>query len=112
MSINTAGLDRIRVGLPEAIERGVERSANFIADVARQLAPVDTGALRGSIRVEDGAHALARRVVAGGTDGVDYAAYVEYGTSRSAAQPFMTPAKENIDVQAEVAAEVRRLVNG
>jgi HK97 gp10 family phage protein len=109
MTVNTAGMDRIRAGLPEAIETGIERGANLIADVARQLSPVDTGALRDSIRVEGGDDALSRKVIAGG-DGVDYAAFVEYGTSVSPAQPYMTPAKEAIDVQAEVAAEIRKLL--
>lgn len=108
MSVNTAGLDRIRAGIEGAIERGVVRGANLIADLAQQLAPVDTGALRDSIHVEDGSHALARRIVAD----TSYAAYVEYGTATSPAQPYMTPAKEQINVQQEVADEVRKLTQG
>jgi HK97 gp10 family phage protein len=108
MSVDTRGFDRIRAGLPEAIEAGVERGANLIADLARQLAPVDTGALRASITVEDGPHAQARRVVAG----MPYAAFQEFGTSTSAARPYATPAKEAIDVAAEVAVEVRKLIGG
>lgn len=108
MAVNTAGMDRIRAGLPEAMERGIERGANLIADLARQLAPEKTGALKRSIEVVDGPHALARRVVAS----ADYAVFVEFGTRDSEAQPFMTPARQNIDVQAEVAAEVRKLVSG
>lgn len=108
MTVNTAGLDRIRAGAAEAIETGIERGANMIADLARQLAPEDSGELKRSIRVEDAAHALARKVVAG----AEYAAFVEYGTSNPnyPVQPYMTPAKEQIDVQAEVNIEVRKLI--
>lgn len=64
---------------------------------AKQLCPVDTGRLRSSIT-----HALDRdaRGLVGvvGTD-VDYAAYVELGTSKAGAQPFLRPA---------LAAEVSR----
>jgi HK97 gp10 family phage protein len=108
MPVDTRGFDRIRAGLPEAIERGIERGANLIADLARQLAPEKTGDLKRSIEVQDGAHALARRVVAG----MPYAAFVEFGTRESEAQPYLTPARREIDVQAEVAIEVRKLVNG
>lgn len=111
MTVNTAGLQAIRAGLESAVEAGVERGANLIADLARQLVPVDTGALQASIRVEDGATPTSRTIVAGG-GAVDYAAFVEYGTANSPAQPYMTPAKEQIDVATEVAAEVSKLIKG
>jgi HK97 gp10 family phage protein len=109
MTINTRGLDAIRAGLPGAIEAGVVRGAGFIQDLAQQLSPVDTGALRASIHVAAGDTQTSRKVVAGG-GAVDYAAYVEYGTSRSPAQPYMTPAARAINVQQEVASEVRALI--
>jgi len=111
MTVNTRGMDAIRRGLPGAIDRGVERAADHIVDLARQLAPVKTGALRDSIHIEAGDTPLSRKVVAGG-GAVDYAAHVEYGTASNPAQPFLTPAFEAIDVQAEIADEVRRLVQG
>jgi HK97 gp10 family phage protein len=111
MTVNTRGMDAIRAGLPGAIERGVVRAADHVADLARQLAPVDTGALRDSIRVEPGDTPTSRKVVAGG-GAVAYAAHVEYGTADSPAQPFMTPAVEQIDVEIEIADEVRQLVRG
>lgn len=111
MTVNTRGMDAIRRGLPGAIERGVERGAQHIADLARQLAPVDTGALRDSIHVESGDTPTSRKVIAGG-GAVTYAAHVEYGTANSPAQPFMTPAIAQIDVEIEIADEVRRLVEG
>jgi len=86
-------------------EKAFTKKAEEIRDEAKQLCPVDTGSLKRSIRVQK--HARPRTSVhkvgvsAGGyvtnpkTDTkVNYAAYVEYGTSKSPAQPFMRPAIE------------------
>ena len=64
--------------------------ANEVAERAREMAPVDTGNLRASIRVErDGNnHAVV-------TD-VSYAPFLEFGTSRAPAQPFLGPAAESV----------------
>lgn len=64
----------------------VFKLAIVVQNEARRLAPVDTGRLRSSITVKrtpDGA-------VVGSN--VEYAPYVEYGTSRMAAQPYLRPA--------------------
>lgn len=57
---------------------------------AKQRAPVDTGRLRSSItwRMEEDSKGLAAIV---GTN-VEYATYVELGTSRMSAQPYLVPA--------------------
>lgn len=60
--------------------------------IAKRMAPVDTGRLRSSIaeelRREDG-----ELVEIVGTD-VEYAPYVEFGTRRMRAQPFLRPAAQ------------------
>lgn len=60
------------------------------AEIARELAPVDSGELRSSIN--------ARR--SGGSAQVvssaAHAALLEYGTSRMAAQPYMLPMAEKM----------------
>ena len=67
----------------------VQAAANQCADIARSYVPVDTGALKGSIAaVSDGSYASS--VIAS----TPYAAMVEYGTSKMAAQPFMLPAAQ------------------
>lgn len=99
---------QVRAQINAAAARGVSRAADFMVDLARQLVPVDTGALRQSIRREPRQPDLTVIVKAGG-GGVGYAKYVEYGTSRSPAQPYMTPAARAIDVRKEVAAELRKV---
>lgn len=53
-----------------------------LADEMRNNAPVDTGRLRASIQPSS----------EGVTVGVDYAGYVEYGTSDTPPQPYAVPA--------------------
>jgi HK97 gp10 family phage protein len=76
-----------------AIQYASARYARAVADEVAQemtdLCPVDTGALARSINVEP--HGDTVYVSVGGGD-VDYALFVEYGTSRMRAQPFVRPA--------------------
>ncbi len=58
---------------------------------ARRACPVDTGQLRSSIVAEPVREDGDRLVLRVGTN-VEYAAYVEFGTSRMAPQPYMRPA--------------------
>lgn len=53
-----------------------------VAEMARSQCPVDTGNLQASISASGGTI----------TVGAEYAQYVEYGTWKSPAQPFLTPA--------------------
>jgi len=66
----------------------VKKNADAIVRDAKALAPVDTGALRSSIQavsIEAGKEADVEV-------NVSYAAYVEYGTYKMAAQPYLSPA--------------------
>ena len=71
---------------------GVTQCAEDFTGKAQAAAPVDTGTLRGSIHIDgiesDGASVTAR-VSTGGE--ADYAVFVEMGTHKMAAQPFMAP---------------------
>jgi HK97 gp10 family phage protein len=61
-----------------------------VQSVARSLCPVDTGRLRSSIVMRKGRDGLGFYVEVGTS--VSYAAFVEFGTSKRRAQPFLTPA--------------------
>ena len=68
--------------LPAALLEGAEA----VADTARGMCPGRTGQLRGSISTAssgDSAQVFA---------GADYAIFVELGTYKMAAQPFLVPA--------------------
>jgi HK97 gp10 family phage protein len=74
----------------EAMVKERETAAR-IATAAQQFAPVLTGALRESIKVQgEGVDKGMPYVDVGTTE--PYAVFVEYGDSRQAAKPFMRPA--------------------
>jgi HK97 gp10 family phage protein len=101
-----SNLLRIVLQAPKAAQAALEQTGKDIADLASQLAPVDTGALRDSYKSE----VVSEGVVHVGTD-VDYAAHVEFGTYKSAAQPHFTPAfKQNEDTfKARLRQELEKL---
>lgn len=75
-------------GIDSAIGRALEEIGLLAENYAAKKCPVDTGNLRGSITYEVDA---AGNAVYIGTN-VEYAPYVELGTSRQKAQPFLRPA--------------------
>lgn len=93
-----SNLSEIAAGSSEAVKAALLQTAADVVAIAKQFAPVDTGALKQSI----GAVPLSSTSVLIGTD-KDYAGYVEYGTVNSPSQPYLTPAF----VQAEPAFKVR-----
>jgi HK97 gp10 family phage protein len=75
----------------------VVRGAAFLCQrVAIQRAPVDTGFLRSSITVgkPDGGTLQPGDLAAQVGPEAAYGGFVEFGTSRMGAQPYMTPAAE------------------
>ncbi len=112
-TIKVEGLDKFNILLNNL---GSEVKANLqpkmreiveaIKEDAKGRCPVDTGALQKSIRIQTSAkpagniHSIgvsAGGYVANPKTGkkVDYAGYVEYGTSRQIPQPFLRPAYLN-----------------
>lgn len=73
-----------------ALSRGVARALAKVEGDAKLITPVDTGHLRASLHVTG-------RSIPDGAQGevsttVEYAPYVEFGTSRQQAQPYLHPA--------------------
>lgn len=76
--------------LEDKIKDALKDAGLWVEGQAKLNTPVDTGYLRGSIT-----HKLAGdKQVQIGSD-VEYAIYVEKGTSKQKAQPYLTPAVEN-----------------
>jgi HK97 gp10 family phage protein len=110
-----ADLTRISSSLDAEVVDGLEEVADKIKEDAKNLCPVDTGSLRKSVRRQKHSspsrHVHSIGVSAGGYvknpktgRPVDYAAHVEFGTSRTPPQPFMGPAVEKNK------GEVRRIL--
>jgi len=95
--------ERLPKELQKEVKPKLHESVERVRDEAKRLCPVDTGSLEKSIRIQaysKPAGVMAKiGVSAGGyiinpKTGkiVDYAGHVEYGTSKSPAQPFLRPA--------------------
>ena len=91
-------LDTLVKGVPQAMGRTLERAAQEVVDGAQSIVPVDTGALRASIKVtESGKNHIV--ISAGDNDRVVYAAFVEMGTSKMSAQPYMGPQADKMNAR-------------
>lgn len=80
---------QVKLAVEKGIKLGLYTSALLVEGSATRLAAVDTGRLRGSIT-----HRINNYEALIGTN-VEYAPYVELGTSRMAAQPYLEPALSN-----------------
>lgn len=83
--------DEVKNAVSDAILAALEAIGLTAEGYAKLLCPVDTGRLRNSI-----SHAVDEdeKTVYIGTN-VEYAPYVELGTSRTKAQPYLKPAATN-----------------
>ncbi|HYG66098.1 MAG TPA: HK97-gp10 family putative phage morphogenesis protein [Anaeromyxobacteraceae bacterium] len=96
-------LGRLSGRIAAAVAEETLAGAEAVAREAKALAPVDTGRLRASIEALREGRTSAVVVAR-----APYAAFVEYGTRRMAAQPFMRPAAQR--ARAEVAARIGEAV--
>lgn len=94
LKITYTGLEDMRelfASLPDSITEGMRKATKEAAvvtkDVAKRKCPVRTGKLRKSIFYE--VKGTFKFVVGAKTN---YATYVEYGTTRMRAQPYIRPA--------------------
>ena len=105
-------LEALRDGLPGACAAGLAQGVSAMADGARRLCPVDTGDLKASISARS--EPIAGGAEGEGAAGAAHAVYVELGTSRMAARPFLLPAcrAERGALLAAVARAVRGVIGG
>lgn len=100
-SATKAQVDQIKDIVLEIIGGKVEGYAKDLAPVGTPESTGIAGYLGGSLRnsIRHDVEGDSVNIRAGGVDGiyrvVDYAGYVELGTSKMAAQPFLTPAVED-----------------
>jgi HK97 gp10 family phage protein len=85
----TPALDRVRRNLKPMVAEAMANVGMEMVDLAQSIVPVDTGQLQASINSQVDIEPELNLTFFADTD---YAAYVEFGTSRSRAQPYMRPA--------------------
>lgn len=93
MAVKLKGVNELRLALSkktdmDAVKRVVKQNGAELQARAQRNAPVDTGNLKRSIRldVSDGGLTAESEATA------EYAPYVEWGTRYMEAQPYMRPA--------------------
>lgn len=86
VDVREDNVDLAKAEIRAAFARALERIGMQAEGYAQDLCPVDTGNLRNSIT-----HTADEEAAYIGTN-VEYAPYVELGTRRAAAQPFLKPA--------------------
>ena len=79
-------IDAVLKEAEERVERALRVVGKVLVDSAKRHCPVDTGNLQSSIKAEH-----ERLKVRVGTE-VHYGGYVEGGTEKMAAQPYLRPA--------------------
>jgi len=103
MKVNLSGLKAIRRALPGVVDEICDVASEAIVEEAKQIVPVDTGFLKSSIgRVQKGTGNWAVYALA------HYASFVEYGTRKMAAQPFMRPAFERVNLLRIIQQVIKR----
>lgn len=75
----------------EAVQILVSQAAVHLSGTAKRIVPVKTGRLQGSIQVQSDTKTKTG-AIAVISPNTTYESYVEYGTSRMAARPYMRPA--------------------
>lgn len=92
MKISVSGADGalgLFADINTDLSGAMAQAAELVANSAKAMCPVDTGTLQASISAASSASSASVGAGAG------YAAYVEFGTCKMAAQPFLVPALLN-----------------
>lgn len=103
VKIDMSRLQAVIARLPDGASFAAELGADAIESRAKQLAPVRTGALKNSIgkrNVGSWWYVVAD---------IYYAIFVELGTRKMAARPYLVPAVDSVDWRSIVAAVLRRI---
>lgn len=88
VKLDLSKLEALAQSSPELVDQAVAKIAEDGLAQAQTRCPVDTGNLKNSLHVEPPKQLGQRRI----SDGTEYGIYVELGTTRMAARPFLLPA--------------------
>ncbi|WP_321397382.1 HK97-gp10 family putative phage morphogenesis protein [Emcibacter sp.] len=106
------GQERLRVGLAEARRTYEDRLMNFVENMAADIAAGARDRVYRNKKSADTHSPLAESIMvvqkprgADVTTSVSYAPYVEFGTQKMPARPFLTPATEEVKVLFELSPE-------
>lgn len=103
VTIEITGLDKLQRKLRElplrvqnaVLRKGLRAAANVVRDEARRRAPVRTGNLRRNIATSVSVRRGQGSATVGPKPKAYYGMFVELGTSKMAARPFLRPALDS-----------------
>ena len=102
VKVNDTVLRRVLTSLPGVGMRIARACAFNGLNYAKTVVPVDTGFLRSTLGVEESGKIVKIVAMAG------YASFVELGTYKMGAQPYLRPAYEQIPWLKIARAEIRK----
>jgi HK97 gp10 family phage protein len=103
-------MKKVDTALKSGASKKIEELARMIAEEAARMVPIDTGELCGTIRYQKIDEQTAE-IYAGYPDEGEYAAFVEFGTWKMDAQPYMRPATDHVVKEAGFSGYLQTLVN-
>jgi HK97 gp10 family phage protein len=98
LSLDLSGLDELVRELPGLADKFVRATALDVEATAKRLAPVDTGLLRNSIRLDDPVRGDAQADV---VVGAEYGIYVHEGAQGRRPQRFLADALRQVEGRSE-----------
>ena len=107
------GLEKLKQAIKKSGPAIIQRMILEIEKSAKELVPVDTGRLKSSITSKMERGAVNEPIGKVGTN-VKYAPYVEFGTKKQVAQPYLYPALRHnlIKLRNMTEEEIKRFANG
>lgn len=111
VELKLSRLRRVLQGEKAAIDRGAKAYAEAVKELASQLAPLGDTDEPGYVHLRDSGE--VEPIQSGAYKVVfhsDHAAFVEFGTARMAAQPYLTPATQRVAPLPFFARELAKLV--
>jgi HK97 gp10 family phage protein len=95
VTVNQGALHSLLSSPTGPVSRAMLRKGILVSNAAKVLCPVDTGRLRSSIGVRQTFSPTGATTIVGTV--VEYGGYIEYGTSRMRAQPYLRPALRAVE---------------
>lgn len=108
VKVDFTKLDALIFGMPQKAQELVNEAGAMGLRFAQAVVPVRTGALRASGKSEPAeGRSVPTCIISFGNDDVIYAYFVECGTRKMAARPFLTPGAEQ--ARAELVQRLREM---
>ena len=103
--VNLQRFANFKQAVEDGMNAGLEQAGKYIVQLASELAPEETGALKGS--GESYVSGMTLEVTFGNGLPDDRALAQEYGTIYAPAQPYLSVAVKEIDIVEEMAKAIR-----